>query len=246
MQKVLIIAATSAIAEATARQYAERGAALYLTARDQEQLARIKLDLATRGAAQVETAVLDVTDYHRYQQVFDQAWDTMESFDAVLLAHGVGTNERRAREENNYLRQQLEVNGVAMISLMNELGNRLAEQGTGTLAVISSVAGDRGRASNSTYGSAKAATSTYAEGLRQRLHPQGIKVLTIKPGWVDTPMTAHVDKNALFASPERVARGIVRAIDRGTSRDIYLPWFWRPILTLLRLTPSALWEKLKL
>lgn len=132
-----------------------------------------------------------------------------------------------------------------MVSLLTLLANRLEAQKSGTIAVISSVAGDRGRSSNYVYGTAKGAVSLFLQGLRGRLHPSGVRVLTIKPGFVDTPMTADVKKNALFASPEGIAKGIVSAIDRGRE-VVYLPSFWRGIMLMIRAVPEPLFKRLKL
>ena len=115
----------------------------------------------------------------------------------------------------------------------------------GAIAVVSSVAGERGRASNYVYGAAKAAVSTFAAGLRHRLHGRGIRVVTILPGFVDTPMTAAFAKGALWATPERVARDIERALERGNG-VIYTPGFWRAIMWLIRAVPESLFVRTKL
>jgi short-subunit dehydrogenase len=128
---------------------------------------------------------------------------------------------------------------------MTVAANRFEAQRHGTLAVISSVAGDRGRQSNYLYGSAKAAVTAFASGLRQRLTKVGVNVLTIKPGFVDTPMTRDFKKGALWATPEGIARGIVRATDRGRS-VVYLPWFWLPIMLIIRHVPEFVFKRAKL
>lgn len=244
MQRILIIGATSAIAEATARLWAERGDALYLLARDDAHLKLVATDLSIRGAAQVETAQLDVSNFDLHTSSIEQAFAALGTVDIALLAHGAAANEKACAQSTDTLRAAFDVNATATLSLMSTLARHFETQGHGTLAVISSVAGDRGRASNLVYGSAKAAVSAYASGLRQRLHQHGVHVLTIKPGWVDTPLTAHMQKSALFASADKVGRGIVRAVD--THRTVvYLPWFWRPILALVRGIPTGLFQRLK-
>ncbi len=243
-QRILIIGATSAIAEATARLYAARGDRLYLLARDTDHLTRIAADLATRGGANVEQAGLDVTDFDAQSERIAAAWNAFGGLDVALIAHGSGEHEREALHSVDILRRQFTINATATLALMAQLADRFKAQGHGTLAVISSVAGDRGRAANILYGSAKAAINAYASGQGQRLHKYGVKVVTLKPGWVDTPMTAGMKKNALFASRERVAKGIVHAIDKGKS-IAYLPWFWRPIATLLRAIPATLFRRLR-
>ena len=111
--------------------------------------------------------------------------------------------------------------------------------------MISSVAGDRGRQSNYVYGSAKSLVTTFTSGLRQRLYKYGVSVITVKPGFVDTPMTAAFPKGPLWAQPERIAQGIVRAIDR-SSTIVYLPGFWRPIMGIIRTIPERIFQRLSL
>ena len=144
------------------------------------------------------------------------------------------------------LRREFDINAISTMALLTLLANRFKAQGHGTLAVISSVAGDRGRQSNYVYGSAKAAVSTFLGGLRQRLARANVQVLTIKPGFVDTPMTAGIaNKGALWAQPDRIAAGIVRAIDRGRS-VVYLPWFWELIMLVIKHIPEPIFKRLKL
>lgn len=244
MRNILIIGATSGIAKATARLYAERGDVLYLVARDREHLARIASDLATRGATRIEQATLDVLDHAAIAPVLEAAFRDLGQVDIALIAHGSGSDERECLQSSESLRREFDINATATLTLMAALAVRLKAQGHGSLAVLSSVAGDRGRGRNMLYGAAKAAVDAYASGLRQRLAKSRVHVLTVKPGWVDTPMTAAMDKNALFASPECVARDITRAIDKRRN-ILYTPWYWRWIFLVLRLVPEALWRHLK-
>lgn len=246
MRKVLIVGATSAIAEAVARRFAEAGDRLYLTARDPERLETIARDLRVRGAPRVEAQVLEATDYDRHPEVVAAAAEALDGLDTALIAHGLLPDQEAAERSFDAAREALEVNLLSVVSLLTHLGNAFAEQGRGTIAVIGSVAGDRGRASNYVYGSAKGALALFAEGLRHRLHPRGVRVVTLKPGFVDTPMTADLPKGGpLWASPGRVADGIVRAMERG--RPVaYLPWFWLGIMTVIRLIPEPLFRRLNL
>lgn len=245
MQRVLIIGATSAIAEAAARVLAERGDALFLAARNTGHLARIASDLATRGAARVEQASFNATRLEAFETLLDEAFDALDGIDIALIAHGSGSHEASCLRSLDELRREFDINATSTLALMAQLGLRMKAQGYGSIAVISSVAGDRGRAANLLYGSAKAAVSAYASGLRQRLAGSGVNVLTIKPGWIDTPMTANLRKSALFATPGRIAPAIVRAIDKRRA-VVYLPWFWRPIMLALRAIPESIWKRLSL
>lgn len=243
MQRVLIIGATSAIAEATARLYAARGATLFLVGRNAARLQAIADDLVVRGAAAAAAHVLDVDDWPAHGAMLDAARDALGGIDVALLAHGTLPDQAACDASVDVAMAEFATNGSSTIALCAAIVPRFAAPAT--LAVISSVAGDRGRASNLLYGSAKAAVSTYTSGLRQQLTPRGINVLTIKPGFVDTPMTASFKKGALWAKPDAIARGIVAAIDSGRG-VAYLPWFWWGIMQVIRNIPEFLFRKLKL
>ena len=237
MRKVLIIGATSAIAEATARILATRGDALYLVARNQARLEAIAADLAVRGSPRVSSEVLDANDLSGHEAMLERAAIFLGGYDTVLIAHGTLSDQKACETDVELTLREINTNGVSVIALLTRVANRLAAQRSGTIAVISSVAGDRGRASNYVYGSAKALVTAFLSGLRQRLSKVGVSVVTIKPGLIDTPMTAAFPKGPLWARPETVARGIVKAIDRG-SNTVYLPGFWRPIMLLIRAIPD--------
>ena len=243
MARILIIGATSAIAEACARRFAERGDALFLVARDEQHLESIAADLSTRGAAHIGRARLDVTEFEHHAEAVEQAWRELDGIDTALIAHGSDAYERDHLQSPDMLRRGMDTNATATIALMARIGMRMAVARHGTLAVISSVAGDRGRAANLLYGAAKAAVISYASGLRQHFLRRGVHVLDIRPGWVDTPLTAKLKKSALFAQPDTVARGIVRAIDRKRN-VVYLPWFWAPLMFLVRHIPEPIWKRL--
>jgi short-subunit dehydrogenase len=245
MRNVLIVGATSAIAQATARLLAADGDRLFLIARDSNRLEAVAADLKTRGAAQVETCVMDVADHERHEPVIEQAVERLGALDTVLVAHGSLPDQAACETSVQRMREQIDINFLSAVCLLTHLANRFAAQGRGTIAVISSVAGDRGRQSNYVYGAAKGGLSVFLQGLRNRLHRDGVRVLTIKPGFVDTPMTAALEKGVLWASPETIARGIYKAIERG--RDVaYLPGFWRPIMAAIRLIPESLFKRLRL
>ena len=245
MRHILIIGATSAIAEATARNFAQDGDRLYLVARNPERLAAVANDLKTQGATQVETVAMDANDTARHAALIAQAEAALEGLDTILIAHGTLSDQKACEASFEETLEELQTNCLSVISLLTLVANRFEEQKHGTIAVISSVAGDRGRQSNYVYGTAKAAVSTFLQGLRNRLYRSGVTVITIKPGFVDSPMTADFRKGPLWVSPENVGRGIYRAIHR-KSNVIYLPWFWRFIMVGIRLMPERLFKKMKL
>ncbi|TCO86916.1 short-subunit dehydrogenase [Chthoniobacter flavus] len=245
MQNVLIIGATSAIAQAVARQFAERGANLVLWARSAEKMGIVASDLRTRYQAKVVIEAFDFVDFSHHAPALDRAIAAHGELHAAILCHGSLGDQAASQADFSVTDQELLTNCRSALSFLTLLANRFEQQGHGTIAVISSVAGDRGRQSNYVYGTAKAALNTFAQGLRNRLYSKGVHVLTVKPGFVDTPMTAHLPKGPLFASPDRVARDIIRAIDREQC-VLYTPWFWRWIMLIINLIPEPIFRKLKL
>jgi short-subunit dehydrogenase len=244
VQRILIVGATSAIAIEVGRAFAERGASLILTGRKPERLAALADDLAVRGAAEVETAVLDVLAIESHAAVVERAF-VPRRLDVAVIAHGTLPDQTRCQESATETVRALEVNFTATAALLTLLANRFEAQRGGVIAVITSVAGDRGRQSNYVYGAAKGGLAVFLQGLRNRLHHRGVSVVTLKPGFVDTPMTADVPKNLLFSTARRVGRAIHRAIEG--RRDVaYIPWFWRPIMALVTSLPESVFKRLRL
>ena len=241
MRKILIIGAASAIAEATARRFARDGDRLYLVARNPGRLAVIAGDLTIRGATQVETQVMDANDMAQHEELILRAESALGGLDTVLIAHGTLPDQKACEASFDATLQEIQNNCLSILSLLTHIANRFETQKHGTIAVISSVAGDRGRQSNYVYGTAKAAVSTFLQGLRGRLHRSGVNVLTIKPGFVDTPMTTAFRKSPLWASPETVGNGIYWSIIK--NRNVaYLPWFWRWVMAMIQVIPESIFK----
>ena len=242
---VLIIGATSAIAEATARIWAEKGHHIYLVGRNKERMAAIAADLSVRGAGSVSTSLLDINDLQQHQQLVEKIANDMEVIDVALIAHGTLGEQQACERDFERALAELTTNAISVFSLLTHLANRFEVQSHGTIAVISSVAGDRGRQSNYIYGAAKGAVTLYLQGLRQRLFKSGVHVVTIKPGFVDTPMTASFEKGILWVKPDSVARSIHKAIER--KKDVlYVPWFWWPIMAVIKAIPETVMKRLTL
>jgi short-subunit dehydrogenase len=242
-RRILIVGATSAIATEVARAYAERGARLFLTGRNPERLAAVADDIGVRGGS-VEIAELDVLDIGSHAAVIEQAFAS-GGLDAVLVAHGTLPDQAACRQSPAETVRALEVNFTATVALLTLLANRFEAQHRGTIAVITSVAGDRGRQSNYVYGAAKGGLAVFLQGLRNRLHHAGVSVVTLKPGFVDTPMTAGLPHNRLYTTARRAGRSIHRAIE--ARRDVaYIPWFWRPVMALIRSLPESVFKRLRL
>ncbi|MBV8695077.1 MAG: SDR family oxidoreductase [Ktedonobacteraceae bacterium] len=243
--KVMILGATSAIAHETTKCFARDSAELFLVARDEAKVTAVANDLKVRGAKRVATFVLDLSELERHQEMFDSALTTLESIDMLLIAHGTLGDQRLCEQSVAETVQQFNNNCTSVISLLTISANYFEQQRHGCIAVISSVAGDRGRQSNYVYGTSKAAVSSFLQGVRNRLYKAGVCVVTIKPGFVDTPMTAHLKKGPLFASARSVGEGVYRAMKQG-SDIVYLPWFWRPIMLLIRSLPESVFKRLSL
>ncbi len=244
--KILIIGANSAIAKATARLYATPAHDLYLVARNAETLDVVKADLAARGAGSVHSAVADFSDNNVCEAVIDAALTSLGRFDLVIMAHSILGDQKQCEQSANSLMQLYQVNTLSSLSLLTLLANQMAQQRSGTIAFISSVAGDRGRPSNYAYGSSKAAVTSFLQGLRARLARVGVHVLTVKPGFVKTPMTEHIDGDGpLWATPDMIAQYIKKGIEKKRN-TIYTPWFWWPIMTIIQSIPESIFKKLNL
>lgn len=222
-----------------------RGDKLYLLARDPERLAALSADLSIRGATAVEHAQLDVNRFGDHQRLLDTAFENLREVDIVLIAHGSLPDQKACESDFDKSMLEINTNAVSTISLLTHIANKLEVQNRGGIAVITSVAGDRGRQSNYLYGAAKGMLSIFLQGLRNRLYKSGVSVLDIKPGFVDTPMTADFKKGLLWSNPEAVAHGIVKAIDKRKA-VVYLPWFWKYIMLVIRAIPENYFKRLKL
>lgn len=243
--RVLALGATSAIAEATLRLLAERGASFFLVGRSAAKLAAVRDDLVTRGAQGAATCVMDLDNTDAHPAMLQQAIASLGGIDMALIAHGVLGDQAEAQRDFHAAHHVLHTNFVSAVSLVNGLANYFEAERQGVLAVISSVAGDRGRKSNYIYGASKAGLDTVLQGVRHRLHGIGVQVLTIKPGFVATPMTAHLAPSPLFAAPAQVARDIISAIQRRKS-VLYTPRFWAPVMFAVRSAPARLFHRTNL
>jgi short-subunit dehydrogenase len=242
---VVIFGATSAIATGFARALAPEGTRFHLVARDAARLAAVRDDLVVRGAKAVSTTVADLDATAEHARLVAEAASLLGGLDAALVAQGTLSDQKRCEADAALARAELTTNFLAPASLLTELALHFERQGRGTIAVIGSVAGDRGRASNYVYGSAKAGLAGFADGLRARLREKGVNVVTVKPGFVDTPMTAHLPKGALWAKPDDVGRGILRAIESGRG-VVYIPGFWRLVMFVIRHLPEPIFVRLKI
>jgi decaprenylphospho-beta-D-erythro-pentofuranosid-2-ulose 2-reductase len=246
MRNILIIGATSSIAEATARRFAASGARFYLVGRNAEKLAAIARDLEVRSGQPVYQESLDLDQIDQHPAVINRAMGALGRIDLALIAHGVLPDQAACQQSVAKTLAALHTNALSVISLATLLANEFEAHQQGSLIVIGSVAGDRGRQSNYVYGAAKGMVSLFLQGVRNRLSSKGVQVITVKPGFVNTPMTAALEKKGLlWAQPDQIAQGIVIAVERGRD-EVYLPWFWRWIMRVIRHIPEGIFKRMRL
>lgn len=246
MKNIMVVGATSAIAESVCREYAVDGNNFFLTGRNIEKLEVIAADLKVRGASNVSTEFLDIMQVDAFSALVDKAFSALGKVDVVLFASGSLPSQTECETDMHQLIQEINLNGTYQIALAQLFANKLKAQKSGTLALISSPAGDRGRQSNYIYGSAKASLSTFAQGARNSLSKVGVHVLLIKPGFVITPMTDDFDRSGpLWVKSEVVAKAIAKAID-GKKNTIYTPIIWLLIMTIIKMIPETVFKRLSL
>jgi short-subunit dehydrogenase len=243
-RKVIILGALSAVAEETARLYAAEGAALLLAGRDAAKLAAVATDLKVRGAQRVETMALDLATADP-QSVFPAMVKALGGADDILLAYGILGDQAKAETDQAHAASIIDIDFRSAALWCLAASAWLEQQKKGVLLVIGSVAGDRGRQSNYIYGATKAGLGVLVQGLAHRLSRSGARAVLIKPGFIDTPMTASFKKGPLWARPGAIAAVIRRSADKG-GPIVYAPAFWRLILLVIRTVPAAILHKTKL
>ena len=241
--RVLILGATSAIGMAVAEAHARRGNRLYLVARDRAKLAGRAEHLTLRGAADAREAIADLGRPQDQAAMLDAAWTAYGGFDRVIVAYGTLPDEAATSADWRAAADALQVNLVSVVTLLDRVIERVTD-GTCRIAVIGSVAGDRGRARVALYSAAKGGLERYVEALQQRERHGRCSLTLIKPGWVRTPMTAHLSLPRVAVSAERAASGIVSALDRNAP-VAYVPGWWRLAMTVVRTIPRALFRRLR-
>ena len=247
-QRILVLGATSGIAEATVRIWASRGEDLFLIGRNPERLHAVAADARVRGAGYVDTAVADLDQTAQHAELLAHAINSLGGLDVAYLAMGVLGDQGKAERSFAEAGQMLHTNLLAPASLLTWLANYCAQRHAGTLAVLSSVAGERGRKSNYVYGASKAGLTAFVDGLRNRVDREGVKVVTIKPGPVKTAMTEGMKGERKFADVSKVAATIVQAIDKGSKGPdvLYVPGIWRVLMAVIRAIPEARFKKMDL
>lgn len=240
---VLILGAASDIARAIAHSYGRQGRNLVLAARNSVRLQRDASDLKSRYGVAVEVREFDVLDTGSHRAFLDGLPALPET---AVCAVGLLAEEERCAQDFPLAELVMRTNYTGPVSILGELANRMQARGHGVIIGISSVAGDRGRATNYTYGSAKAALTAFLSGLRNRLHGSGVRVITVKPGFVATRMTQDMTlPRLLTARPEEVGRAVVAA-DRKQRDIVYVRPIWRLIMLIIVHLPERIFKRLRL
>ncbi len=230
--------------EEITRQLAAQGCKVAIVARRAEELERIAQSLNTGKEASVLTYPHDVCAYDEVPALFQKITHDLGGLDVIIYAAGVMPRVQPSEYPFAKDRQMIEVNTLGSIAWLNEAAQRFERTKAGTIVGISSVSGERGRYPQPVYCASKAALNTYLEALRNRLGRYGVKVVTIKPGPVDTPMTKGSEKLPLLIPADRAAREIIRAAQRGKA-NVFVPGIWRWIFLIIRNIPSFIFQKHK-
>lgn len=243
MSYVLIVGAKSDIAKAIAREYAKNGYDLYLASRHSDSLSNLAKDIELRSSVKVEVKEFDMSDFNSHEKFYNSLEPKPLG---VIIVAGYMAEQKDCQSDFAKTLNTINVNYTGAVSLLNIITNDMEQNKNGFIIGVSSVAGDRGRKANYIYGSSKAAFSAYLSGLRNRLYESGVKVLTVKPGFVATKMTAGLDlPTKLTAQPEDVARDIYNAQQKG--KDVlYTKGIWRFIMLIIKHIPEFIFKKMSI
>lgn len=243
MKNVLILGATSDMAQAIAKKYAAEGWSLSLAALEKELLAPIASDLSVRSGAEIQLLEFDATDFSNHRKIYESL--TLKP-DAVIACFGYMSDQMAVRSDEVDIRRTIDINFTGMASVLSIIADDFEKCGSGSIAAISSVAGDRGRQSNYIYGSAKAGLTVFLAGLRNRLADKGVHVMTVKPGFARTKMTESLElPEALTASPEQIAEAVFHGLEKKRN-VVYTLWMWQWIMLIIKHIPEFIFKKMKM
>lgn len=243
---ILLLGATSAIAHALAKKYAkEKVHDFTLLGRNEERLKACSQELIALGAQSVRYDSIDFLSIESITSAIQECIQIHGPISIAVLAQGSLSHQHRAKVDMHYLHDEFFLNAMSIMISAQVLANHFSEHGKGILIGIGSVAGERGRKGNYAYGSAKSAIHTFLSGIRNDIGSSNIRIMTIKPGFVSTPMTAHLKTSLLFVKPEYIAKEIVRGIEQGID-VMYIPSYWRFIMMIIRALPEKIFMKLNI
>lgn len=242
----IVVGATSGIGRAIARRLGKEGYSLILAGRDLDALGEIATDLQVRFGIKADTRSFEALDFESHTEFFGECVEHFSGrLEGIVLCHGQMPEQDVSENDFAVARRMIEVNYLSSVSLLNLAANYLESREHGFVAAITSVAGDRGRASNYLYGSTKSALSAVLSGMRVRLAKRGVSVVDIRPGFVDTQLTWGRPGMFLVASPESVAQDVYRGIVKNRA-VVYTPFFWAGIMLIIRTIPDFIFRRLSL
>ncbi len=245
MKKALVLGATSLIVQRTLELMARDGYEFYLVARNEDKLKSVKAHLETISNTKIHIDATNPSLMESQKDIFARALQTLKSVDYLLIGYGTLPNQKELEENPENIAEVYNTNLVSISHFLLLVVDYFMKRGSGVIAVISSVAGERGRQSNFVYGSTKGGLSVFLEGYRQKMSKHNVKVITIKPGLVETPMTWGIKRGFLMAKPEKVARDIYTGIAKEKS-VVYTPWYWKYVMLIIRSIPERVFQKLEL
>ncbi|MBJ18875.1 MAG: SDR family NAD(P)-dependent oxidoreductase [bacterium] len=246
MMTAVVLGGTSGIGEALARELAAQGLNVVLAGRDLAELDARARDLEIRYGVRAWSRPFDALDFESHHDWLESCEREIgEEIGGVALCYGVMPSEDEAAVDGSLTRHMIEINYSSAVSILDRVAERLRDRGKGFICAITSVAGDRGRASNFHYGSSKAALSTYLSGLRVQMARDGVSVVDIRPGMIDTKLTYGLPGLMMLAKPRRVARDIVRGI-RGNRAVVYTPKIWWLVMFVIRMLPDFIFRRIAL
>jgi len=240
---VLILGGNSDVGKSIARDFSKLGSNIILTSRKEGQLDSLKSDLEIRYSIKCDLEFFDVLDFNSHKSFYN---NLKKKPDIVISCIGYLDNQEKSENNFDESLKSIQTNFTGLVSILNILSNDFENRKSGIIVGISSVAGDRGRGSNYIYGSSKSAFTSYLSGLRNRLFKSGVKVITVKPGFIKTKMTKHLDlPEILTASPNDISSDIIKSI-KDKKNIIYTKWFWKWIMIIIESIPEFIFKKLKL
>ncbi len=239
-KRILIIGATSAVAQGVAQRYAQQGATIFCLARSPEKMAAITQSL---GESYAGSFCYDFTQTDLAPDAIAQAVEALDHIDIALFAHGALLNQIESEHDYAVAYQTFAINQLSVIALLIPLSEQMEQQGSGKIGVITSVAGERGRPRNYTYGAAKGSLNIYLQGLRSKLYGSGVEIYTFKMGPVDTPMTVDHEKNFSFSTVDEVADIIVKGFEKKRYEQ-FVPGWWQFVMLFVRNMPEWLFQRL--
>ncbi len=241
---VVFLGATKGMGQALARKMAARGDRCFLLGRNTEALDECGRDIAVRGGEFVGHAHCDLEDSSTFGPALEKAWYELGTVDTIVVTAGLFATQEELEADASLAERLTRINFTNTVVFCEESRRRLLSAGGGTLCVFSSVAGERGRKPVVIYGASKAGLSSYLEGLDHKFRAEGLRVVTVKPGFVKTSMTEGLDPPPFAGEPEQVADIVLRAIDRGDP-VVYAPGAWKLVMAVIRRLPRAVMRRVK-